>query len=88
MLRCCHAPLQGAAKSGDDGGGSGSDSDESEGMDDEAMFRMDAKLATYFAAARDSKRGVRAQREELLNFKMRVAALLEALVKKVGRRAG
>lgn len=70
------APLQASA-------GSGSES-EDEGLDDEAMFRMDAKLAAYFAAAQESKRGERAQRDELLNFKMRVLGLLEAYIKKVG----
>lgn len=63
--------------------GSGSESDD-EGMSDEAMFRMDAKLAAYFAAAQQSRRGAKAAREELANFKMRVAALLEAFIKKVG----
>ncbi|GAB4814705.1 hypothetical protein N2152v2_001751 [Parachlorella kessleri] len=67
-------------KAAEDGAAS---SEDEEGMSDEAMFRMDAKLAAYFAAAKQSKRGARAQREELLNFKLRVIALLDAFIKKV-----
>jgi hypothetical protein len=69
----------------DEAGEGGSGSDE-EGLSDEAMFRMDSKLAAYFAAAQQSKRGAKAQRDELLNFKLRVLALLEAFMKKVRPR--
>lgn len=78
---CCPALAGRCAQAG---GESGSDDEDDEGdLSDEAMFRMDAKLAAFFAAAQDSKRGARAQRNELLNFKMRVIALLEAFCKKV-----
>ena len=52
---------------------------------DEAMFRMDAKLASYFSTLKEGRgRGAaRAARDELINFKMRVAALVEALCKRV-----
>ena len=53
---------------------------------DEAMFRMDSKLASYFATLKEGRGGggaARAARDELLNFKMRVATLLEAFCKRV-----
>lgn len=53
---------------------------------------MDAKLASYFATLKEGKgRGAaRAARDELINFKMRVAGLLEAFCKRVreARAAG
>ncbi len=53
---------------------------------DEAMFRMDAKLASYFATLKEGKGGAaRAARDELVNFKMRVAGLVEAFCKRVSR---
>lgn len=53
-------------------------------MSDEAMFRMDAKLASYFATLKEGKGGAaRAARDELINFKMRVAGLVEAFCKRV-----
>ncbi len=49
------------------------------------MFRMDANVASYFATLKEGKgRGAaRAARDELVNFKMRVAGLLEAFCKRV-----
>ena len=52
---------------------------------DEAMFRMDAKLASYFATLKEGRGGsARTARDELINFKMRVAGLVEAFCKRVG----
>lgn len=46
---------------------------------------MDAKLASYFATLKEGRGGsARAARDELINFKMRVAGLLEAFCKRVG----
>lgn len=45
---------------------------------------MDAKLASYFATLKEGKGGAaRAARDELINFKMRVAGLVEAFCKRV-----
>lgn len=45
---------------------------------------MDAKLASYFATLKEGKGGAaRAARDELVNFKMRVAGLVEAFCKRV-----
>lgn len=54
---------------------------------DEAMFRMDAKLASYFATLKEGRGGgaARAARDELINFKMRVAGLVEAFCKRVSQ---
>lgn len=60
-------------------------SEQGDGIDDatdEQMFRMDAKLAAYFSTLRDGRIGAKSNRQELINFKMRVLALLESFVKK------
>jgi hypothetical protein len=54
---------------------------------DEAMFRLDAKLASYFATLKQGRAkggSSQQQRRQLLDFKMRVAALLDAFCKRVG----
>lgn len=48
---------------------------------------MDSKLASYFATLKEGRGGrgaARAARDELINFKMRVAGLVEAFCKRVG----
>ena len=52
-------------------------------MGDEAMFRMDAALAATFSSIKQD-RGASAKlaREDLIHFKMRVASLLEAYIKR------
>ena len=57
------------------------------GPADEAMFHMDAKLASYFSVLKEGKGSdgsARTARHELINFKMRVAALMEVFCKRVG----
>ncbi|KAJ3683162.1 hypothetical protein LUZ60_013389 [Juncus effusus] len=54
--------------------GGGSD-DDSEGMDDDAMFRMDAYLATMFKERKIS--GSESAQSQLMPFKFRVLSLLE-----------
>ncbi|PNH10963.1 hypothetical protein TSOC_002263 [Tetrabaena socialis] len=60
-------------------------------MDDEAMFRMDSKLAAYFKSISGGRAGGAAAVERaaaLMNFRLRALALLEVFAKKVGLRAG
>ena len=51
---------------------------------------MDSKLASYFATLKEGKGGggARAARDELVNFKMRVAGLVEAFCKRVSAAGG
>ncbi|KAG2493575.1 hypothetical protein HYH03_008094 [Edaphochlamys debaryana] len=70
---------------GDGAGKAGSEEEESEDMDDEAMFRMDEKLAAYFRSIAGGRAGSAAAAERasaLVNFRLRALALLEALAKK------
>ncbi|GIM10483.1 hypothetical protein Vretimale_14025 [Volvox reticuliferus] len=60
--------------------------DDDEGLDDEAMFRMDDKLAAYFRSLVGGRAGSTEAAERasaLLNFRLRALALLEAFAKKV-----
>lgn len=56
------------------------------------MFRLDSKLASYFATLHEGKGGggaaARAARDELVNFKMRAAGLVEAYCKRVRAMGG
>ncbi len=59
-------------------------------MDDEAMFRMDDKLAAYFKSMVGGRAGGQAAAERaaaLLNFRLRALALIEVYAKKVGEGA-
>ncbi|GLI61735.1 hypothetical protein VaNZ11_004161, partial [Volvox africanus] len=60
--------------------------DGDEGLDDEAMFRMDDKLAAYFRSLAGGRPGSTEAAERaaaLLNFRLRALALLETFAKKV-----
>lgn len=57
--------------------------DDGEGATDADMFKMDEKLASYFSVLKDGRGGgSKAQKDELLNFKMRVAALIDSYIRK------
>lgn len=55
--------------------------DDSEGMDDDAMFRMDAYLAAMFNEKRTSGNDSAAQ-SQFLSFRFRVLSLLEIYLHK------
>lgn len=64
--------------------GQGNDSDDGLGATDAEMFRMDAKLAAYFATIKNGKGGnAKAAAEQLDQFKLRVVTLLEYFLKRV-----
>ncbi|KAL6769432.1 hypothetical protein ACKKBG_A30985 [Auxenochlorella protothecoides x Auxenochlorella symbiontica] len=63
--------------------GQGNDSDDGLGATDAEMFRMDAKLAAYFATIKNGKGGnAKAAAEQLDQFKLRVVTLLEYFLKR------
>lgn len=66
------------AKDGDDPEATkgGEDSDDSDGMDDDAMFRMDPYIARIFKE-RNNLPGSETQQSQLMRFKLRVLTLLE-----------
>jgi hypothetical protein len=70
----------GSAKYSDD-----DDDDEEElpDMDDEAMFRLDGVMAAQLRGLADAKAARKAEAEAALNFKLRVAGLMEAYIKRV-----
>jgi len=77
--------VQGKKEANDTDGTSSSDDDDDddEKMTDADMFRMDDKLASYFSTLKEGRGGgAKSQKQDLLNFKMRVASLLESLFKK------
>lgn len=70
----------GAAATGD----GGSSSDDDEGLDDEAMLRLDAQLgAAVRASLSRGGGGAKERAAALLALQLRVAALLEDWIKKV-----
>ncbi|VAI54877.1 unnamed protein product [Triticum turgidum subsp. durum] len=66
------------AKDGDDAEATkgGEDSDDSDGMDDDAMFRIDPYIARIFKE-RNNLPGSETQQSQLMRFKLRVLTLLE-----------
>jgi len=60
----------------------GSDEEELPDMDDEAMFRMDKAVAAHLRNLQNAKARRRADAEARLNFKLRVASLLEAFARR------
>lgn len=62
--------------------GSSSDSD-GEGLDDDAMERLDGGLAAAVRAASQSKPSSVERRQQMLNFKLRAVALLEVYIRRV-----
>jgi hypothetical protein len=53
-------------------------------MDDEAMFRIEPKIAEYLRAAADQRRGAREAAEALAALRFKALTLLESFARKVG----
>lgn len=71
-------PVDNKAKDGHDTEATkgGEDSDDSDGMDDDAMFRIDPYIARIFKE-RNNLPGSETQQSQLMRFKLRVLTLLE-----------
>ena len=68
----------------DDSDASSSSSDDDMAATDAEMFKMDEKLGAYFATLKRGKGGnTREAAEQLVQFKQRIATLLEQLYKRV-----
>jgi hypothetical protein len=52
-------------------------------LDDEAMFRIEPKIAEYLRAAADEKRGAREAAEALAALRFKALTLLEVYARKV-----
>ena len=59
------------------------DSSEDEGMDDEAMARLEGGLAAAVQAAAASKPNSKERKQQMLNFKLRCVAALSSPVAEV-----
>jgi DNA polymerase phi len=75
---CSEKTVDNKAEDGDgtEAAKGGEDSDDSDGMDDDAMFRIDPYIARIFKE-RNNLPGSETQQSQLMRFKLRVLTLLE-----------